>query len=252
MAEATKTRENSQETSNNSPASFAGQPGSSGQAQQRPSPFHLPSQRLAEVQRILSWPAVEKLLQCELNDLQLWESATLRPEAWLSKITEDFGHPLTLEDRITISCEPTFSRPSMPGVTHLDRGTISELCEAFFASFHCLYPILDQTYFESTLLPQVIDHSFSESDQASSLVLLVLALGSVAQQGSIGLPVVDGTNGRPTGIKGGSAESPPGLVFIHEALRRVGLHLSACNLIMLQTYILTAQVPASKGVCASH
>ena len=222
-------------------AKVVSQPDISEPIQHPMSSFHVPQQNIGEVQRVLSWPAVEQLLQCELDELHLWD-ASLSPEVWLAKIADDFGHPLVLEGRIDIVCENTSSHSEMPRAVFLDKRSIQELCGAFFASFHCLYPILDQSYFEHTLLPQIIETSFSESDEASALVLLVLALGSVAQQGSVGLPVIETTDGRPMGVKGGSVDCPPGLVFLYEALRRMGVHLSACSLTMLQSYILAAFV----------
>lgn len=241
IGEATELMRLARQTEYSTSAKVVSQPDISEPIQHPMSSFHVPQQNIGEVQRVLSWPAVEQLLQCELDELHLWD-ASLSPEVWLAKIADDFGHPLVLEGRIDIVCENTSSHSEMPRAVFLDKRSIQELCGAFFASFHCLYPILDQSYFEHTLLPQIIGTSFSESDEASALVLLVLALGSVAQQGSVGLPVIETTDGRPMGVKGGSVDCPPGLVFLYEALRRMGVHLSACSLTMLQSYILAAFV----------
>lgn len=240
IGEATKLKGGPQSTENKTSAAAFSQPYISNPTRHPTSSFHIPQQRLAEVQRVLSWPAVERLLECELGELQFWENASLSPEAWLIQNAEDYGHPLVLEERVDILTETSPSQRHTPRTMLLDTRNIHELCGAFFASFHYLYPILDQSYFEDTLLPQVIESSFSEADETSALVLLVLALGSVAQQGSVGPPVIEETNGNCTGIKGGSVDSPPGLVFLYEALRRMGIHLSICSLTMLQCYILSA------------
>ena len=123
----------------------------------------------------------------------------------------------------------------------LNKEYVESLCVAYFQSFHCIYPILDRHYFYAELLPQVCRQSFSEAYEGSALVLLVLALGSVAQEGATGSSLVDEA-GRETGIRGGTALRPPGLLFLNEAKRRLGVALTSWTLNNLQCCILFALV----------
>jgi hypothetical protein len=133
------------------------------------------------------------------------------------------------------------SSPSQPwdsGPILLTKDVIENLCEAFFGSFHAMYPILDRRHFYSDTLPEAYSGSFDQDDGCSTLVLLVLALGAVAQEGVSGKPILEESTGRSTGIKGGSPQRPPGLAFWNEASRRLGGMISQYDLNMLQCFIL--------------
>jgi hypothetical protein len=112
-------------------------------------------------------------------------------------------------------------------------------CSVYFETFHCSYPVLDRSHFFSTILPQVCSQSFSEANSRSALVLLVIALGVLAQEGAVGDPILDEA-GWQTGIRGGSVERPPGLMFLNEARRKMGVALTEWNLDNLLSYILCA------------
>lgn len=72
-----------------------------------------------------------------------------------------------------------------------------------------------------------------------TLFLLILALGSVAEEGYSSDPCID-EQGRDTGVRGGTLERPPGHVFLCEAKRRLGISSTVWNLGTLQCYILLA------------
>lgn len=204
--------------------------------------FDLPNPSGSEVQRILTWPAVERLLRSDLDEIHHWEHNYSSTEEWLARITEDFDRPLIVDGRVDIVTEnsaPYFQESSSQTLP-LSNDDIEELTSAFFSSFHCIYPILDREHFYNTILPQAKLRRFEETDESSPLVLLVLALGSVAQQGTVGEPIFEESSGRRTGVKGGDVQSPPGLKLLHEALRRMGMLLSRCSLALLQCHLLTA------------
>jgi hypothetical protein len=196
----------------------------------------------SEVLRIMSWPAVEQLLRSDLDEIYRWEKDYNSTEDWLAEITDAFGRPLTVESRVDIITDGTayFQAPDSR-ILHLHDGEIDELLGAYFSSFYYIYPVVDEDQFREKDLPQVKSSSFAETDERSPLVLLVLALGSVAQQGTIGDAIFEPPpSGRATGVKGGTVQAPPGITFLQEALRRMGLQLPKFSIPLLQCYLLAA------------
>lgn len=203
------------------------------------SPFNIPHRKiLGEGNKILSWPAIQELLDGNLSHLSRWEGVPTPSEMWLVQVTERFNHPLPIDERVHFSIGPKLSETA--GSFVLTEEYITELCEAYFSLFHCMYPIIDRDYYYAELLPRVCRDSFDESDEASGLVLMVLALGMVAQESMLGEPLPEQPGGRPTGIKGGTIESLPGCLFVSEAKRRMGLMLTRYNLTVLHSHILAA------------
>jgi hypothetical protein len=162
-------------------------------------------------------------------------------EKWLDQVTNEFENPLLITDRVDVvyvtkvSVEATGNK-----AIYLTDDVISDLCAAYFSLFYHLYPIVDRNHFYLEMLPRVCRESFSESDEASALVLLVLALGSVAQEGAGGRAVADPESGRDTGVRGGTIRNPPGLLFVNEAQRRMGILMTQHSLVLLQCYLHTA------------
>ncbi|KAL3422158.1 hypothetical protein PVAG01_06314 [Phlyctema vagabunda] len=190
------------------------------------------------VHRVLAWPAVQKLLRYDGAEMTHWEGDYKDTEHWLLGISKDFGVPLLLDWPVDIYY-------SDAGMLNLERGRsialnkeyVENLCQKYFDSFHCTYPILDRKYFLEQVLPPVLQTSFSEAQDGTCLVLLVLALGSIAQEGVTGTSIVD-QSGKHTGIRGGTVERPPGLIYLNEARRRFGINITNWNLTNLQTSIL--------------
>jgi uncharacterized membrane protein (UPF0127 family) len=50
----------------------------------------------------------------------------------------------------------------------------------------------------------------------------------------------DTQSGRDTGVRGGTIRNPPGLLFVNEAQRRMGILMTQHSLILLQCYLHTA------------
>lgn len=114
--------------------------------------------------------------------------------------------------------------------------TMQRLGKAYFDSFNFVFPILDRHEFFSEVMPSTVNGGFSDS-MASTLALLVFALGELAISGSQGLPIRV-YNGRASGLKGGNATEPPGLVLFNEARRRMGFNLAECSLENVQIFAL--------------
>ncbi|RDW79832.1 hypothetical protein BP6252_04470 [Coleophoma cylindrospora] len=179
--------------------------------------FRVPQRRTTEVQKILQWPAVETLLQNEGVDISKWQGDSSGTEGWLIEVTRTFGNILPHDRHIGISYDETGELNLDGGCITLNKTYIEGLCEAYFQSFHCICPILDRELFYSDTLPTVLKRSFSETQEGSSLVLLVLALGCITRENITGTSIL--SSGRDTGIRG-TPERPPGLIFLNEAKRR--------------------------------
>jgi hypothetical protein len=109
--------------------------------------------------------------------------------------------------------------------------------EAYFSTFNALFPILEQNHFTELSLGGVMRDGFGDDDVASVLVLLVLSLGVVADQGANGHPLQPNS-----GIKGGSPTKAPGAEVFSEARRRMGLVMTHNSVENIQCLLLTAFV----------
>lgn len=203
--------------------------------------FQVPAPQGKDTDNILAWPAVQAILERDGIKPSQWNPQSQGTENWLTSISTEF--PKLAVDRpvdILYSDLGVLVLRGSPSI-HLNKSYIESLCTAYFQSFHCVYPMLDPDQFYHDLLPKVCDQSFSEECEESALVLMVLAIGSVAQEGAAGSPVVDEA-GRETGVRGGTLVRPPGHLFLTEAKRRMGLGFTYWNLNNLQCTILFASV----------
>ncbi|KAF4990890.1 hypothetical protein FGRMN_8199 [Fusarium graminum] len=112
---------------------------------------------------------------------------------------------------------------SPPGV---DWGTMQRLSKSYFDVINVLHPVMDRQWFNSNTLGSILSNGFQEG-ATSSLVLLVLALGEMALTTSE-VPI-SAYKQRPSGIKGGTVDRPPGLAYFNEARKRMGFALSEAS-----------------------
>lgn len=205
--------------------------------------FAVPLPKTAGIQKLMAWPEVRRLLQADFSDLKQWNALDLNAEQWLVHISEQFDDGLPIDQPINLTLT---DEENMEGIEvgqngeYLTRNYIEVLCTIYFQSFHAIYPILDTHTFLTITLPRVCNNDFDETDEGSTLVLLVLALGSLAYEGSTGDSVINELGHVALGVRGGTASRPPGLKFLNEARRRMGLVLAKWNLANLQSLILTA------------
>lgn len=113
---------------------------------------------------------------------------------------------------------------------------------AYFSTFNGLFPILDREEFVSDVLQVVARTGFGDSDFPSIIALLVFALGSAAEEGTYGLPLMPNS-----GIRGGTATRPPGLELFNEARRRLGFIMTQCNVENIQCLLLASSVSVQKS-----
>ncbi|KAI0017415.1 hypothetical protein F4780DRAFT_755800 [Xylariomycetidae sp. FL0641] len=124
---------------------------------------------------------------------------------------------------------------------------MQQLTKAYFDTFNLLYPIMDRHQFQSETLPAIASHGFDDGS-ISTLACLVFALGQVVLSATEGAPL-EVRKGRSSGMKGGTADHPPGLSLFNEARRRMGFNLTPCSLENVQIFCLAALY---YGSCCRH
>jgi hypothetical protein len=132
---------------------------------------------------------------------------------------------------------PSSTGEMRAGFIGLTPENMRRMCDAYFSTFNILFPILDRQMFLEDILEPVLRNGFAGCDPQSCLVLLVLALGQVAIDGVYGSPISI-VEGNPSGLRGGTAERPPGLNLFNEARRCMGFIMHQCTLENVQIHLL--------------
>ncbi|KAH8803488.1 hypothetical protein F5884DRAFT_805692 [Xylogone sp. PMI_703] len=114
--------------------------------------------------------------------------------------------------------------------------TIVLWVDMYFDTFNFIHPLLDrQLFFRDTLHTSLGAGSvqdFEQTERNVVLTLLVIALGQLALEGTIGE--------EDPGENGGSNEQPPGLLYFNEARRRLGFIETAYSLEVVQIQALAS------------
>lgn len=197
--------------------------------------------------KMLLWPAIQQLLVQSLStNVVEFRNPEKEGSAFLVRLWEsERSLPLddTLQGRPFVGMQSQATRNA--GGTRmtfptLTRDIMYRLSTAYFDTFNLFYPLLDRETFFSDSLAKVQAEGF-DGDTDSVIALLVFALGEVATEGSHGDPI--GTyKGRSSGVRGGSANKPPGLALFNEARKRIGFVLTECELENVQIFSLAAYV----------
>lgn len=211
------------------------------------SPHQLnPYSYTSAVHKVMAWPMVRQILeqtQPNIPDLHAVildhdpPSGMIEQQARRRKLPVEGVEAMTLGERASLGLP--LDTPTTPGglrMAEIDWQNMEPLAKAYFDTFNLMYPIMDRQSFMNQVLPSVVSDRFDES-VASTLVCLVLALGSVAVADTQSIPVME-YKGRPTGVKGGTLDRPPGLPFFNEARKRLGFNMSDCSLENVQVHAL--------------
>ncbi|KAI1079428.1 hypothetical protein F5B20DRAFT_163700 [Whalleya microplaca] len=203
-------------------------------------------QYVSATHKMLSWPVLQQLLG---------NTPHKHPKPDAGGVAMFFGSqgramslPTGIYEPATVGSEGSSLSLPVSRSAEGDRGhanvlnmnweTMQRLTKSYFETFNLMYPIIDRQAFQSEVLPAIAGHGLDESS-TSTLACLIFALGEVAISGIQGAPIV-AREGRPSGIKGGSTERPPGLSFFNEARRRMGFNLTECSLENVQMFALAA------------
>jgi len=208
-------------------------------------------QHLTAAHKVLLWPAVY------LHILNIGVSAASDLQYVLQDGTPWFIHlelakhpePLHWDTAMrTYPIPQPRSTEVRVGFADITPESVQRMTDAYFNTFNILFPILDKDIFMTEVVEPVMHNGFADGDPAACLTLLVLALGQVAIEGVHGTPISN-TNGGPSGLRGGTAEKPPGLDLFNEARRRVGFNVHACTLENVQILLLQGTYYEA---CARH
>lgn len=207
----------------------------------------------SSVSKMLEWPMVRQMFdglgpkpQSPLNDYdatsiprRLHDSHTSLPVDGIQNIGIPGGN--TLRVPLQFTGPPTTINLGHPSI---DWDTMQRLSKGYFDVFNLLYPIIDRQWFNASALTAIINEGFQEGT-TTALVLLVFALGEVALTTS-GVPI-SAYKGRPSGIKGGTVERPPGVAYFNEARKRMGFGLAEISLENIQMCTLASLYHLSCG-----
>ncbi|KAF2426578.1 hypothetical protein EJ08DRAFT_616412 [Tothia fuscella] len=201
-------------------------------------------QHLTAPHKIMLWPSItEYMRSCGIDIVKTTEDLKREGTAWFLRLElQKYSRSLPCDTSLhSMVIERRGSMESQERVTfsYLDRETILRLADAYFQTYNVLYPLLDRDDFEANVIMPIIENGFGLGDFESILVLLVCALGQTANEGIWG-EAIEVRDGRPSGIRGGDAERPPGLDIFNEARRRMGFIITQTNLDNIIILQLTA------------
>ncbi|KAF5685695.1 acetate regulatory DNA binding protein [Fusarium denticulatum] len=205
----------------------------------------------SSVSKMSEWPVVRQMFESlgQKAPSALGEIPALPRGLRASNVTlppdglQPVGIPSnsTLQIPLHLSGSTSTLNLSPPSV---DWETMQRLSKAYFDVINMLHPILDRQWFNSNVLSSIINNGFQEGT-LSSLVLLVFALGEVALTTSE-VPI-SAYKQRPSGIKGGTIDRPPGLAYFNEARKRMGFGISEVSLENVQMLALASLYYSSCG-----
>jgi hypothetical protein len=197
--------------------------------------------------KVLLWPAISMHMSTlnidGLDDLRyILEAGT----PWMLR-HELEKHPEVLPCDSFLESKPALSMGYSDTAkrvlfTELTAEVMSKYSHAYFSTFNGLFPILDKEEFVSDVLQVVARNGFGDGDFPSIIALLVFALGSVAEEGTFGHPLMP-----QSGIRGGTAARPPGLQLFNEARRRLGFIMTQCNVENIQCLLLASSVSVQRS-----
>ncbi|KAF2497843.1 hypothetical protein BU16DRAFT_326546 [Lophium mytilinum] len=189
--------------------------------------------------KILLWPAIaEHMTDRGVAGLDL-QSIIHSGTPWILR------HDLVKHTDVLPTRTPLTSVRMLEGVRFPDLSieVMNKYTESYFSNFNRLFPILDRKEFQERFLAPTVRNGFGDN-LVSILVLLVLSLGVVADEGANGLPV------RPnSGIRGGTSAEPPGLEIFNEARKRMGFLMTQCSVENVQCHLLASLYYEA---CARH
>ncbi|KAF2808702.1 uncharacterized protein BDZ99DRAFT_389599 [Mytilinidion resinicola] len=195
--------------------------------------------------KILLWPAIaEYMTDRGVAGLDL-QSIIRSGTPWILR-HDLVKHPDVLSIRTPLI---RVSTPQGVGFPDLNMEVMNKYTEAYFSNFNRLFPILDRKEFQEDFLARIVRNGFGD-DLVSILVLLVLSLGVVADEGANGVPVRSNS-----GIRGGTSKEPPGLAIFNEARKRMGFVSTQCSVENIQCHLLSSEQVdwnSSKGVAVKR
>ncbi|KAK5108758.1 hypothetical protein LTR62_007818 [Meristemomyces frigidus] len=204
-----------------------------------------PYQYLTVPHKIMLWPSIwVLLLNSGIPAAKDLEYVLQKGTPWFLK-REMTKHPNPLRSEPGLPCfsvnsgQPEQGRSSNVAFPTLTIQLIQELSDAYFNTFNVLYPILNRDTFMNDIVARLLRDGYGDGDSGSVLALMVFALGEVANEGVFARPV-SMVDGQPSGFRGGTIDTPPGIELFNEARRRLGFVITQCSLENVQINLLQA------------
>ncbi|KAK4546665.1 hypothetical protein LTR36_001883 [Oleoguttula mirabilis] len=205
-----------------------------------------PYQHLTVPHKIMLWPSIYiHLISSDISAASDLQFILQEGTPWVIK-RELSKHPEPLRSDVGLPCF-SVSAPGGGGNTRssnvafptLTPQQIQEYTDAYFNTFNVLYPLLNRESFMNDVVARLLREGYGDGDVGSVLALLVFSLGQVAIEGVFERPISI-VSGQPSGFRGGSIDSPPGLGLFNEARRRLGFVATQCSLQNVQIMLLQA------------
>ncbi|XXG99021.1 hypothetical protein Hte_005355 [Hypoxylon texense] len=205
-------------------------------------------QYVSATHKMLSWPFIRQVLETKNPNIDLPRLEKDGAAMLLGLPGRTVNLPTSMYDSVNLGSEgasislqvsPASQVEGMQGGgLNMNWDTMQRLSKSYFDTFNLIYPIMDRQIFQAEVLPAIASHGFDESS-SSTLACLVFALGEVAMSAVQGAPITT-YKGRPSGVRGGTLERPPGISFFNEARKRMGFNLTECSLENVQMFALAA------------
>ena len=189
------------------------------------------------------WPATMDVLRtCSSAVLDPLYSLQFSEISWLMRLQEPTWDENGFDDRSTIFTaafsEREESFTQLNYLTGLSHELIQQLSNDFFNTFNYMYPFMDREQFFTDTLPKAI-RDLRQAEVETNITLMVLALGKLAREGATGMPITQ-NDLSASGIRGGTADQPPGSALFDKARQRIGLVTTHYTLESIQLLALEA------------
>ncbi|KAL9083779.1 MAG: hypothetical protein Q9165_008389 [Trypethelium subeluteriae] len=216
---------------------------------ERPAEFSRPFGFVTAAHKVLLWPSTTKMLLETGSEAALDVQHIKRDGTrWFHKL-QLAKHSLSLPTDKYLRCTPvptshTDNSPKRVWFPSLTEDVVRRYASQYFNTYHVIYPLLDEDEFWNDHLVQVLRYGFGDRDFSSTVCLLVLALGKVAEDAHFAEPM-NHHNGRPSGLQVDAKDHPPGLEIFNEALKRLGFVFAQCSIENIQATLLASVVGAT-------
>ena len=187
------------------------------------------------------WPAMGDVLKsCASNVVDPLRSLQFSEISWLMRLQKPAWEEKGFEEGLAEY--PTFRSEEEPFLKPFDHWVgmtydeIQQVSNTYFNTFNYLYPFMNRSWFFTHTLPKALEGSHLAEDE-TTIALLVLALGQLAHDGAWG-PPISATSMKSSGVRGGTAELPPGFSLFGKARQRVAFHATEYTLESVQIFSL--------------
>lgn len=222
---------------------FTGDPGSGEPSLDSLSHPETPKKQchVTHAHNVYIWPAVVDVLKgCSTNVLDTLFSLHFSEISWLMRLQKPAWHEKSFNDgapqKDNAGREGYLAVKPSDDWFSLSYGEIQKLSTIYFNTFNYLYPFMDREWFFTNTLPSALKGS-RQAEENTIITLLVLALGQLAHEGSVGNPI-SRMGKRCSGIRGGTAELPPGYLLFDKARQRIGFAATQYELESVQIFSL--------------